>query len=214
MEILRIWRLSGTAGLTNETFMACIQSILVVMGLIEHLTKQHGFQYVWFKYVSGYTGRAISRQRKCLSSRNILVENDEVVSIPNDIPPSAAGFLQAVNRVGLSVPTKYCFGVCGFAVQLYNCLLANDFARSKLLCGKNQRKSFIFAGTKIAVECHTHAVLFQSCDQGHSNFMLMLQIIFNCFAKNELKSINQRSVQPPEKMKPTLTKLNSKTFVQ
>ena len=38
----------------------------------------------------------------------------------------------------------------------------------------------------------------------------MLQTIFNCFAKNELKRINQCTLAPPEKMAHTIRKLNSR----
>ena len=97
---------------------------------------------------------------------------------------------------------------CGATVCLLTSLHEVHFCALKI-----KRKFFIFEATKIVKESHTHAVLFQSCNQGHSAFMLMLQAIFKCFAKNELKKINQYSVQPPEKMKRGC-KLNSKTSVQ
>ena len=101
-------------------------------------------------YVSGNAGRSISRQRKCSSCKNLLVDSDELVSIPDDMPSVATDFIQAANRGELSVPTKHCFGVCCFPVQLHNSILANKSARSKLLSAKNQRAAFIFAATKFA----------------------------------------------------------------
>ena len=79
-------------------------------------------------YVSGYAGRRISCRRKCSSCKNLLVDSDELVSIPDDMPSIATDLIQAANRGGLSVPTEYCFGVCCFAVQLHNCILANESA--------------------------------------------------------------------------------------
>ena len=126
-------------------------------------------------------GCSISRRRKCSSCKNLLVDSDELVSIPDDMPPVATDLIQAANRGGLSVPTEYCFGVCCFAVQLHNCILTNESAQSKLLSAKNQRAAFIFAATKFA-ESNTYVVLAeQTCAQGHNNFVLILQTIFNCF---------------------------------
>ena len=166
-------------------------------------------------FVSGYAGRSISRRRKCSSCKNLLVDSDELVSIPDDMPSVATDLIQAANCGGLSVPTEYCFGVCCVAVQLQNCILANELARSKqLLWAKNQRPAFIFAATKFA-ESNTYVVLaVQTCAQGHNNFVLILQTIFNCFAKNQLKRINQCTVAPPEKMARTPRKLHSKTSSQ
>ena len=165
-------------------------------------------------YVSSYAGRSISRQRKCPSCKNLLVDSDESVSIPDDMPSVATNLIQAANRVGLSVPTEYCFGVCCFAVQLHNCILANKSARSKLLSAKNQRAAFIFAATKFA-ESNTYVVSAeQTCAQGHNNFVLTLQTIFNCFAKNELKRINQCTVAPPQKLAHTVRELQSQTYLQ
>ena len=97
-------------------------------------------------------------------------------SVPTDL-------IQATNRGGLSVPTEYCFGVCCFAVQLHYCILAIASARSKLLSAKNQRAAFIFAATKFA-ESDTYVVLAeQTCAQGHNNFVLILQTIFNCLTR-------------------------------
>ena len=170
-------------------------------------------------YVNGYGGRSISRRRKCSSCKNLLVDSDELVSIPDDMPSVTTDLIQVANRGGLSVPTEYCFGVCCFAVQLHNCILANESARSKLLSAKNQRAAFIFAATNFA-ESNTYVVLAeQTCAlhitaQGHNNFVLILQRMINCFAKNELKRINQCTVAPPKKMARTHRKLNSQTSSQ
>ena len=46
-KIFRTLELSGKAGLTNETFMACIQSMQVMIrDLVHHLTKQHFYLYI------------------------------------------------------------------------------------------------------------------------------------------------------------------------
>ena len=40
--------------------------------------------------------------------------------------------------------------LCCFAVELHNCILANESARSKLLSAKKSKGSFTFAVTKFA----------------------------------------------------------------
>ena len=45
-ETFTILKLSGKAGLTNETFMACIQSMQVMIDLLHHLTNQHFYLYI------------------------------------------------------------------------------------------------------------------------------------------------------------------------
>lgn len=46
VNVLKQWKSSGRAGLTKETFTACIQSIEAMSALAEYLLKSHGFQYV------------------------------------------------------------------------------------------------------------------------------------------------------------------------
>ena len=46
IEIFTIWKLSGKAGLTIKTFMACIQSMQAMIGLVDHLTNQHSYLYI------------------------------------------------------------------------------------------------------------------------------------------------------------------------
>ena len=40
------WKQSGNAGLTHQTFCACIQSMSAISELAEHLKKKHGFVYI------------------------------------------------------------------------------------------------------------------------------------------------------------------------
>lgn len=45
-DIFKKWKASGNAGLTNETFLACIQTIESMIELASHIHKVHGFSYV------------------------------------------------------------------------------------------------------------------------------------------------------------------------
>ena len=44
-------------------------------------------------------------------------------------------------------------------------------------------------------------LLKQTCFAGHSNFHSIIETIFNCFAKNELKRINYRKEFPESSFK-------------
>ena len=44
--IFQEWKQSGKAGLTTETFTACIQSMTAIPALAEYLLHEHGFDYV------------------------------------------------------------------------------------------------------------------------------------------------------------------------
>ena len=45
-EIFTKWKKSGNAGLTRETFLACIQSLGAFLELAKYLQQKHGFSYV------------------------------------------------------------------------------------------------------------------------------------------------------------------------
>ena len=55
------------------------------------------------------------------------------------------------------------------------------------------------------------AVLKKRCSQNHENLALIFQTAFNCFAKNELKSLCCRKSKPPAKMQRTTRKLYNKS---
>lgn len=46
IDIFKQWKASGQAGLTSETFTACIQSMEAMMDLARHLISHHGFSYI------------------------------------------------------------------------------------------------------------------------------------------------------------------------
>ena len=45
-KIFQEWKISGLAGLTTETFTACIQTMGALPELADYLIQQHGFHYV------------------------------------------------------------------------------------------------------------------------------------------------------------------------
>ena len=52
-EILSQWKVSGNAGLTKETSLACLQNIGCMIELVKYMHTTHNFAYVLLgKYVS------------------------------------------------------------------------------------------------------------------------------------------------------------------
>jgi len=45
-DVFLCWRESGNAGLSKETFIACIQSFSAIIELTSYLHHQHGFEYI------------------------------------------------------------------------------------------------------------------------------------------------------------------------
>ena len=64
------------------------------------------------------------------------------------------------------------------------------------------------AASRVAKDSEAYRVLvYQTCAQRHNNFEPILQISFNCFAKNELKRSNKVEIEPPAKMTRTICNL-------
>ena len=162
-------------------------------------------------YVAGYVGRCISRRRKCDSCRELLIESACIPSL--SVVENAQNLLLAMaDRGGLSAPTQYCYAVCAMGVQMYTKLRSNDDIRHKFFCLKNQRASFVSSLVTAAAGNQEHTMLLNiKCGQDHINFSAIVRSLFNCFAKNELKRLNQCEIEPPAKMSRTVRKLTSKS---
>ena len=302
IAIFKNWKSSGQAGLTQETFTACIQSLEVMIVLADHLLKNHSFIYVlpgkfcsdplegrfgWYRQVNGgnffmsikqlfqaekkirclslvrqqilhsasrlniqndllesmeeiddidenpwlyeflvraelgeipdadacvayyVSARSISRRRRCSDCKGMLVKCDDHPEL--DVHEGSSELLQIANRGGLSVPSEYSFAVCSLAVQMYTMISSDETIKTNLLCLSNPRSAFSKAVIKVAKDSATHEILTrQKCCKGHANFYLILQIAFNCFAKNELKRLNAVGVDAPERMARSIRKLSSK----
>ena len=163
-------------------------------------------------FVSGYIARSVSRRRKCQSCKELLIKNDELSSLDDFIFDKRITLLDLADRGGLAVPSDYCFAVCTLAVQAYEVLTSNADAKKILLQYRNQRCAFIQAVSN-AIETSNLYLSFKNlyCEQNHQNFEILLQTAFNCFAKNELKRMNQSQREAPAKMKRTVRKLSAKT---
>ena len=164
-------------------------------------------------FVSGYIARSISRRRKCSSCKSLLIKNDDSPQIQSFAQNTeTCSLLEVADRGGLAEPTDYCFTVCCLATNAYELIISNDTLKKKFISCNNHQNVFVeglcfFAKTS---EIFRTASL-QSCSDMHNNFRLILQTAFNCFAKNELKRLNQFIVDAPQKMSRTVRKLTAKS---
>ena len=159
-------------------------------------------------FVSGYIGRSICRRRRCFSCKALLVVTDDPPSIPVCENEEHAKLFEMADRGGLSRPTEYCYTITTFAIQCYTLILSDDCAKSKLFAFPNQRLAFVHAVTNsFSLSCGS--VIDQVCSAGHSNFSLIVQSAFNCFAKNELKRFNAPKHEEPDLKSRKIRKITS-----
>ena len=102
---------------------------------------------------------------------------------------------------GLSAPKQYCFAICALGVQTYSQLSSNESIQQQFLCLNDQQAAFVSVFTEVVKQnTDQHEFLLnQTCNEGHCNFKVILQSLFNCLSKNKLKRINQCD-EPPAKM--------------
>ena len=107
--------------------------------------------------------------------------------------PEYKALFELADRKGLSAPSEYCFAITAFAVQCYTTITLDDSIMHKLLMCSNQRNAFVNAVTKSVQSSEIlHSLFHIQCSAKHTNFQLILQSVFNCCAKNQLKRINCR----------------------
>ena len=165
-------------------------------------------------YVSGYIGRSISRRRKCSLCKAMLVKSDISPALPLCECEEYSKLFELVSRGGLSVPTELCFVTTVLAVQCYTAVITEDYAKLRLMSCLNQQSTFVCAVKNIVERSdHLKETLTKSYSVGHSNLELILQTVFNCFAKNEMKRFNAPRSEP-QMMSRTIRKLNGESSLK
>ena len=164
-------------------------------------------------FVSGYIGRSVSRRRGCLCCKHLLVKSHDAPNVQDCVPEEHKKLFEVANRGGLSVPTEICFATTALAVQCYTVLAADESIKARLFKASNQRSVFIHAVLQVAEQSSLFtSITSVKCSAGHCNFTWIVESALNCFAKNELKRINDRKlVDPPAKMSRTIRKLTGKS---
>ena len=88
-----------------------------------------------------------------------------------------------VDRGVLVEPSSFCFATTILAVQLFNSLSSNDDNMKRLLALNNPRAVFTNASALVAKASI-------SCDLTEVKCSLDHRTVFNCFAENQLKKLN------------------------
>ena len=127
------------------------------------------------------------------------------------LPEEYAHLSDITDRGGLLKLSEFCYSVAAFAVQYYSALTDNDHARIRFLTLSNQREAFIFALKKALPFQNCSFLLQQQCSAGNLNFTAINKSAFTCFAKNELKRINDSKETILEERKKILE--NCKNFL-
>ena len=79
----------------------------------------------------------------------------------------------------------------------------------------NQRSVFVRAVLQVAEQSPLfNSIASVKCSAGHCNITWIVESAFKCFAKNELKRINEKKLaEPPAKMSRAVRKLTGKSNI-
>ena len=118
------------------------------------------------------------------------------------------------NRGGLSSPSENTFAVATLGAKFYRAMMNGPpTVMEEFHKRKNHKQVFVDSVHEtVRSNDMLQCLLSTSCNQLHCNFKLILNIIFNCFAKNELKRMNAQSIanDPVPKATCVCGKLTSK----
>ena len=118
------------------------------------------------------------------------------------------------NRGGLSSPSEYTFAVATLGAKFYRAMMNGPpTVMEEFHKRKNHQQVFVDSVHEtVCSNDMLQCLLLTKCNQLHCNFKLILNIIFNCFAKNELKRRNAQSIanEPVPKATRVCRKLTSK----
>ena len=83
--------------------------------------------------VSGYIGHSISRCRKCLSCKELLIQSHKITPQDVEMSPEYKALFELADHGGLSTTSEYCFGITAFPVQCYTTIAMDDSIMHRLL---------------------------------------------------------------------------------
>jgi hypothetical protein len=148
-------------------------------------------------YVSGAVARSAVRSTRCNQCKSLLTDSGDIELQRHDeelsLSYSAATFLNAVNRGGMSKPSDYTFTQCINSWRVYKEIQSSQETRSHFLSASNQRLLFLQvmdrANTAEGVLLAEH----NYCTKGHDLKTLIIRRIFNCLAKNVVKDLTNKA---------------------
>ena len=146
-------------------------------------------------YVSGYIAYSILKLTTCSHCEEILVLTEDIVcdlEIENLASPTGASqFLDIMTRGGLKKPTDYVFSVCLKLYQIYQTLQHHPKHWSTFLSSERHCSLFMDIASNVLQldeEIYSQSVGRTHCASGHSVLETILMKMFNCLAKNFVKS--------------------------
>ena len=126
-------------------------------------------------YVSGYIARRTDNQRKCSSSKELLISSYCASDVADNLPEEHEKLFEMANRGGLSEPSTFCFATTIVAMQYFPAVASNCEDLKKLLSLNSPCAVFAKASSAV-VKSRTFCDLTNvkcSLNQGFSNFFLL-----------------------------------------
>jgi THAP domain/Transposase protein len=168
-------------------------------------------------YVSGYIARSIIRTTKCDHCKESLVTTDplEPIELDDRIEYSAATFLDAVNRGGLSRPTDFTFQLTLHCWRVFEEVKSTSALMEQLISSTCQRRLFgkVMDRASCIQTFGNMPIDSNFCVSGHDLNTMIGNRFFNCVAKNFVKDLNNKanpqSALPAKKRK--ISKLSGST---
>src|SRR6218665_2755256 len=166
-------------------------------------------------YVSGAMARSVVRITRCEHCKEELVNPDPLAPIEMDevLDYGAATLLEDVNRGGLTRPSDYTFELAINCWRVFEAIKSSSSLKAQLLAAECQRSLFVKIIDRVTdiSNCGQPLVSENFCVRGHDLKLLLVQRLFNCFAKNAIKQLNteanEGSRQPAKRRK--IIKLSS-----
>jgi hypothetical protein len=168
-------------------------------------------------YVSGAMARSVVHITRCGYCKQELVDPDasQAVQLEEDFifNHGATKFLDDINRGGLTKPSEYTFMLAVHCWRVFEEINASPPLKSRLLAAECQRSLFVKIMDRVTdIDSLGHPLVSENyCFKGHDLKSLLVQRLFNCFAKNAVRKLtsdaNQSNQQPAKRRK--IAKLSS-----
>ena len=150
-------------------------------------------------YVAGYAANTIRKSISCDACISLFVENNEPVTtfplfdIACDLL-MASKFTNQINRGGLVYPTDAVFYLCALTSSVFSIISNNSILKTKILCDRSPRLLFaeliLIITSKIESPHNFNTVICSSYHQTSLFYKRYLYVLFNCMAKNVIKTVN------------------------
>ncbi len=155
-------------------------------------------------FVAGYVSRSIIRRNKCENCKSHFSSDGAFEELGLD----ETKLFEDINRGGLSSPSDYCFTVCLLSYHYFRQLKESEVTMKQFLRFENQQTAFVenvLRKLSSFFGCQVNFVKY--CSAGHLILRPMICSVFNCFAKNLKRHMNERQFDESSHRK--LTKLTS-----